>query len=388
MSVTIKFWPCSSPQNLKEVSVSFGTEQFLSPPAEAQPEFRYVIVTGTPSGDKLSWLKRLLSKYCKEQRCSIIYNMEILHFSSADNEVSVYPIDYGTFIDAYCERSSDLPIRDLRAIEALRYPDLHDLEGLKSSLAIGSWRSDQYVILNSDKSILLDGATRMFILNDLLQKPDVVVPVVTCLSVTPAWIVNEHILNLSQTLDRRKWIPGDALNLACYKFETMEEESVSDVDFSSALTLLRKKPCFVPYANLVDLAFRIRSRTHGNVLSRNISISDGAVKFYNKFTVEETIGFYDKVFHGWIHLSLPIQNSKAKAAEFVQNFSKSCKHSRLAHQDLNKQFNQEATFDNSRKFGVRVTKTEAGEVTCEYDLAWNSSTFCHESLNARIEYFS
>jgi hypothetical protein len=192
-----------------------------------------------------------------------------------------------------------MSIRHLSNIEALRFPDHHELEELKSSLAIGSWRTDQYVILNSEKSILLDGATRVFILHDLLHKPDQAVPVVTCLLLTPAWIVNEHILNLSQASDRRKWTPGDALNLACYKFETMQEQSVSDVDFSSAFTLLRKKPCFVPYANLVDLAFRIRSRTLGNILSRNISISDGAVQFYNKFSVEETIGFYDKVLHGW-----------------------------------------------------------------------------------------
>jgi hypothetical protein len=390
MSVTIKFWPSSSPTDLKEVSVSNAADfrQLLYPPVESESEVKYVIVTATPAGGKLPWLKQLLSGYCLEHLCSIIFNMEFWKFLPGTNSIDVYPIDYATFIDAYCLRSNTLTIQQLRSIEALRYTDDHDLKVLQSALAVNGWRQDQYVILNSDKTILLDGATRVFILAELLHKPQDVVPVVICLASTPAWIVGEHILNLSQTLDRRKWTPGDALNLACYKFETMEKECVPDADFSAALRLLQKNSCFAPYSNLVNLAFRIRSRTLGNVLSRNISISDGAVKFFNKFTVEETIGFYDRVFHGWKHCSLPISTCKDKAAQFVQDVSKTCKHSVSAHKKLNMQFNDEAFFDNSRKFGVRVTKTEAGCVTSLFDLGWNSETFCHESSIARIQHFS
>jgi hypothetical protein len=389
MSVTIKFWPCSSPEVLKEGSVSDAAsfQQFLSPPVESDSVVNYVIVTATPAGGKLSWLKTLLSGYCRKHRCSIIYNMEFWQISSCGESIDVYPIDYATFIDAYCRRSSAMTIQELRRIEALRYTVDQDLKVLQSSLALHDWRRDQYVILNSEKTILLDGATRVFILADLLHKPNDAVPVVTCLASTPAWIVNEHILNLSQTLDRRQWTPGDALNLACYKFETMEKECFPDLDFNDALKLLRKNSYFAPYANLVDLAFRIRSRTLGNVLSRNISISDGAMKFYNKFTVEETIGFYDRVFHGWKHLSLPIPTCKDNAAQFVQDVSKDCRHSESAHKKLNMQFSNQATFDNSRKFGVRVTKTEAGQETSAFDLDWNSSTFCHESSIARIQHF-
>ena len=118
----------------------------------------------------------------------------------------------------------------------------------------------------------------------------------------------------------------------------MEKECFSEGEFFAALKLLQKNSCFAPYAKLVDLAFRIRSRTLGNVLSRNISTSDGAVKFYNKFTVEETIGFYDRVFHGWKHMSLPVPTCKDKAAQFVQDVSKNCRHSVSAHKTLNMQF--------------------------------------------------
>jgi len=390
MSVTIKFWPCSFPQDLKEVSVSdaAGFWQFSSPPpVESDSVVKYVIVTATPAGGKLSWLKQLLSEYCHKHRCSLIFNMEFWQISACGKSIDVYPIDYATFIDAYCLHSSAMTIQELRSIEALRYTVDQDLKVLQSSLALHGWRRDQYVILNSEKTILLDGATRVFILADLLQKPNDAVPVVTCLASTPAWIVNEHILNLSQTLDRRKLTPGDVLNLACYTFETMENECFPDVDFCAALKLLRKNSVFAPYANMVDLAFRIRSRTLGNVLSRNISISDGDVKFYHKFTVEETIGFYDRVFHGWKHLSLPIPTCKEKAAQFLQDVGNNCRHPSSAHKLLNMKFSNEATFDNSRKFGVRVTKTEAGQETSAFDLRWNSLTFCHESPTARIQHF-
>jgi hypothetical protein len=75
-----------------------------------------------------------------------------------------------------------------------------DLTTLKSSLLAG-WRQDQVAICSSDQSLLLDGATRVFVLKGMLLDGLCVpteLPVVNCLSHTPAWIINQILVLLSQ----------------------------------------------------------------------------------------------------------------------------------------------------------------------------------------------
>lgn len=115
--------------------------------------------------------------------------------SSSSNDTFVFDIDVVEFVRSYCCSSSQArqsSVRELSLLATIRDPPTEnadeDLISLKSSLRAG-WKVGHAVICSTDGKVLLDGATRVFLLNSMLCQGVHVpseVPVVTCLPSTPA----------------------------------------------------------------------------------------------------------------------------------------------------------------------------------------------------------
>ena len=164
------------------------------------------------------WLLDLLQCFCQSQEITAICNVKVIHTSTTQGKAHVFDLDVSGFVRSYCSPRFNVCIDVLSELGTIRaVPNEHnpDLKTLKSSLLAG-WRQDQVAICSSDRSLLLDGATRVFVLKGMLLDGLHVpkkLPVVSCLSHTPAWIINQILVLLSQSEDRRIWSPSDTLNL-------------------------------------------------------------------------------------------------------------------------------------------------------------------------------
>ena len=149
------------------------------------------------------WLLDLLQRFCQSQRITAICNVKVIQ-PSTQAKAHVFDLDVSGFVRSYCSPRLNLSIDELSKLGTIRAAPNEcnppDLTTLKSSLLAG-WRQDQVAICSSDRSLLLDGATRVFVLKgmylDGLSVPTEL-PVVNCLSHTPAWIINQILVLLSQ----------------------------------------------------------------------------------------------------------------------------------------------------------------------------------------------
>ena len=145
-------------------------------------------------------------------------------------------------------------------------------------------------ICSSDRSLLLDGATRVFVLKGMFIDGFSVpteLPVVNCLSHTPAWIINQILVLLSQSEDRRIWSPSDTLNLAAYQIESLKlcEFAVKE----SAVKKMRSTKVYQGFEQFIDLALVVDSRTICSHLAENLVMKNGAATFFQHLTAKTAV---------------------------------------------------------------------------------------------------
>jgi hypothetical protein len=138
--------------------------------------------------------------FAGNKKNTVICNLTVMHSSSSSDPV-VFHIDVAEFVRSYCSSWRDLQtVHDLSFLATIRDPttdaDKEALLSLKSSLRTG-WKAGHVVICSSDGTVLLDGATRVFLLKSMSSQGISVsslVPVVHCLPFTPAWIINAMLV--------------------------------------------------------------------------------------------------------------------------------------------------------------------------------------------------
>ena len=160
------------------------------------------------SVEEPGWLLTLVRHVCRNKKNTVIFYLKVIASSSL-NDTFVFDIDVVEFVRSYCcsSRQAHQSVRQLSSLATIRDPSTNeadkDLISLKSSLRTG-WKEDHVVICSTDGKVLLDGATRAFLLNSMLgQGYDVPaeVPVVTCLPFAPVWIINAMLVSLYESKD-------------------------------------------------------------------------------------------------------------------------------------------------------------------------------------------
>jgi hypothetical protein len=172
------------------------------------------------------WLFELLKVACMSLKIIIICNSRVKQPNGSNTPI-IFDLDVAEFVRSYCLPCGTKSVEDLSRLETIRpapqNPNGLELVALTSSLRSG-WQSGHKVICSTDDTVLLDGATRVFLLSDILRQGVLVsveLAVVQCLQQTLAWIMNAIIVLLSQSDDRRNWSPSVTLNLASYQIESL-----------------------------------------------------------------------------------------------------------------------------------------------------------------------
>ena len=210
--------------------------------------------------DVPDWLLLVLKTFCYDKKITVVCNSKVIHVVSSVDGGSgggVFSLNVQFFVRAYCSASSPKSVATLAQLSSIRStPNLScpDLVLLKDSLVSG-WHSHQVVICSSNEDVILDGATRVFIVNALRPTMSALpekLPCVKCLPSTPIWILNEILALLSQAGDRREWTPGDTLNLASFQIEALKEAPM--IERQAAVQNLRKEKVFRGCPIFIDLA--------------------------------------------------------------------------------------------------------------------------------------
>jgi hypothetical protein len=253
-------------------------------------------------------------------------------------------------------------------------PNHHELSALKCSLRSG-WQSGHVVICSTDGTVLLDGATRVFLLSDISRHGVQVtfnLPVVQCLQQTPAWIINAIIVLLSQSDDRRTWSPGDTLNLASYQIESLRncQQEVKQI----AIRRLRKEKVFSGLDQFIDIALVVQSRELCSEIARNLVMKKGCVFFFKNLTTKTFLDHCKKVSAGSVFTGKPREDLLSK---FVSNLQ-----SQAVPDVLHEMF--KGCQHDSILYGIRVEHTHAVGTVSRLVLKWNSDDMRHESKSHYI----
>jgi len=228
---------------------------------------------------------------------------------------------------------------------------------------------------STDGTVLLDGATRVFLLNDILRQGGSVtveLPVVQCLQQTPARIINAIIVLLSQSNDRRTWSPSDTLNLASYQIESLRncQQEVKE----TAIRRLRIDKMFNGLDQFIDIASVVQSRELCSELSRNLVMKKGCVFFFKNLTTKTFLDHCKKVSAGSVFTGKPRVDLMSK---FVSNLQ-----SQSVPDVLHEMF--KGCQHDSILYGIRVDHTHAVGTVSRLVLKWNSDNMRHESKSHYI----
>jgi hypothetical protein len=344
------------------------------------------LITATvDSVEEPDWLLTLLRDVCRNKNNTVICNLKVIVLSSL-NEPVTFDMESVEFVQSYCSSSqADQSVELLSSLATIRDPPTdeaqEELAPLKSSLRTG-WKNDHVVICSSDGKVLLDGATRVFLLNSMRsQGIDVPskVPVVTCLPCTPAWIINAMLVSLSESADRRIWSPSDTLNLASYQVESLRscEQKVK----STAYEKMRTMKVFHGFREFIDLAIIVNSRTICSDLARHLSLKKGSLCFFNILSTKAAVDNCKKIVAGsaFTHGScekgfdqfftkLKVEGSGSKSAKVDSTVvSNACN-------DVFSGFQTE-----SLKYGIHVAYKLALGTERSVNLKWCPKTFRHQS---------
>jgi hypothetical protein len=140
------------------------------------------------------WLIELLRMVCTSRSKVVICNSKVIQ-PAVPNPI-IFDLDVAEFVRSYCLSCGTMSVHELSHLETIRPapqdPNQDELSALKSSLRSG-WQSGHVVICSKEGTVLLDGATRVYLLSDFIRQGVSVasdLPVVQCLEQTPAWIIN------------------------------------------------------------------------------------------------------------------------------------------------------------------------------------------------------
>ncbi len=325
------------------------------------------------------WLMNLLQGFCQSKQVAAICNVKVLQpvAESAQNAL-VFDLDLVGFVKSYCSPVASKSIIGLSNLETIRGPpaaDNSDLIALKSSLLTG-WRQEQVAICSSDGRMLLDGATRVFVLKSMKVAGVPVpsdLPVVTCLPQTPAWIINQILVLLSQSDDRRIWSPSDTLNLAAYQIDALSQcdDSVKE----SAIKKMRSQKAYQGFDQFVDLALIVNSRTICSRLAENLVMKNGAATFFKNLTTKSAVEYCKRISSGCKFTNFSFDSTlNTFFGKLKVSSSREAKSTVL--DACNEVFQDFST--DSLRFGICVTYTTT-QSEQSFLLRWNSLTLRHES---------
>ena len=327
------------------------------------------------------WLMNLLQGFCQSKQVAAICNVKVLQpvEESAQNAL-VFDLDLVGFVKSYCSPVAVKSVIELSSLETIRGPpaaDTLDLITLKSSLLTG-WRQEQVAICSSDGRMLLDGATRVFVLKSMkvagVPGVPVDLPVVTCLSQTPAWIINQILVLLSQSDDRRIWSPSDTLNLAAYQIDALSQcdDSVKE----SAIKKMRSQKAYQGFDQFIDLALIVDSRTICSSLAENLVMKNGAATFFKHLTTKFAVDYCKRISSGCKFTNFSFGSTLNAFFGKLKDSSNQAKSTVL--DACNYVFRDFST--DSLRFGICVTyKTPQSDQS--FLLRWNPSTLRHESIS-------
>ena len=374
MAVSLLCWFQNSTEQRFSIDCieSMKAEKFLSAVQVSETNQSTLVTVTVELIEEPLWLLNLLKDVCASRNSVVICNLIVIQPASTNFPI-IFDLDVAEFVRSYCSSNGTDSVKNLSHLETIRSapqdPDHGDLSALKCSLRSG-WLEGHVVICSTDGTVLLDGATRVFLLNAMLSCGVSVtsqLPVVRCLQETPAWIINAIILLLSQSGDRRTWSPSDTLNLASYQIDSLRncQPGVQE----TAIRKLRKEKVFNGLDQFIDLALVVRSRELCSTLARNLVMKRGSVLFYNNFNTKTFVEYCKRVVAGSIFTKKPrqdlmtefVSNLQSKSVpDVLHNLFKGCEH-------------------DSILYGIRVEYPHALGSVSKLILTWNSENMRHES---------
>jgi ubiquitin C-terminal hydrolase len=322
------------------------------------------------------WLIELLRMVCTSRSKVVICNSKVIQ-PAVPNPI-IFDLDVAEFVRSYCLSCGTMSVHELSHLETIRPapqdPNQDELSALKSSLRSG-WQSGHVVICSKEGTVLLDGATRVYLLSDFIRQGVSVasdLPVVQCLEQTPAWIINAIIVLLSQSDDRRTWSPSDTLNLAAYQIESLRhcQEEVK----KTAIKRLRKEKVFNGLGHFIDVASVVQSRELCSQIARNLVMKNGHVTFFKKLNTKIFLDNCKKVLAGSDFTKKPRQElmsefvSKLQSSaisDVLHDMFKGCQHDSIV-------------------YGICVEHTHSVGPVSRLVLKWNSDNVCHESKSHQV----
>ena len=340
-----------------------------------------LVTTTVDSVEVPDWLLRLLQDVCKNKQNTVICNMTVIQ-ASRSNDPFVFDIDVSEFVRSYCSSSQNYQSVDVLSLLAtIRDPptdaDHQELQPLKGSLRAG-WKTGHVVICSTDNRVLLDGATRVFLLNSMLSQgisvPDEV-PVVKCLPFTPAWIINAMLVLLSEGKDRRIWSPGDTLNLASYQVDSLRYCGISFKNI--AIEKMKFMKVFEGFREFIDLARIVNSREICSDLARNLAMKKNSLLFYNILSPKAAVDNCMKIVAGSAFTKGHCENLMGKFFKKLKDQSSGKPNSTVVSDACNDLFRDFRT--ESLTYGIHVEyKHPIGNMR-RLNLKWCSTNFRHQS---------
>ena len=337
--------------------------------------------------DVPDWLLLVLKLFCQNKNRTVVCNTKVIHVTQVDGGIGgdcggggVFSLGVQVFVRAYCSASHLKSIHLLSKLSSIRStPNLScpDLRPLQDSLVSG-WHQNHVVICSWNDDVILDGATRVFIVNALRDKiPELPseLPCVNCLPRTPIWILNEILALLSQASDRRVWTPGDTLNLASFQIEALQRspKNVSE----AAVKNMRNEKVFQNCTIFIDLAQAANSRKICTDLSKNLILKQNQLVFYQHLSPKNTLQYLNKIKSGCDHCKVGVEEEFLGFLQEVGEI-KARKAASAVSALCNKIFTKFS--DNSLENGIEVTLTTS-RATEKFKLKWNSADFRHESAS-------
>ena len=305
------------------------------------------------------WLFELLKNVCTSLDIVVICNSKVIQ-PAGSNPPIIFDLDVAEFVRSFCLPCESKSVEYLSSLQTIRPapqdPNQHELSALKSSLRSG-WQIGHVVICSTDGAVLLDGATRVFLLSHISSQGvsgTVQLPVVRCLQQTPAWIINAIIVLLSQSDDRRTWSPSDTLNLASFQIESLRQcqQEVKQ----TAIRRLRKEKVFKGVDEFIDIASVVQSRDLCSEIARNLVLKNG---FFKNLSTKIFLDHCKRVSAGSVFMRKPCQELMS---QFVSNLQ-----SQTVPAVLHDMF--KCCEHGSILYGIRVRLV----------LKWNSDKMRHES---------
>jgi hypothetical protein len=141
------------------------TDDNFLPPQYSSSQYPLVTTTVDLVEEPL-WLFELLKAVCASLKIVVICNSRVIQ-PAGSNPPIIFDLDVAQFVSSYCLPFGNKSVENLSRLETIRAapqdPNQEELSALKSSLRSG-WQTGHVVICSTDGKVLLDGATRVFLL--------------------------------------------------------------------------------------------------------------------------------------------------------------------------------------------------------------------------------